>query len=492
MPYMVENNDGNYDVYKKGPDGGKTGKRLGRHKTAKDARAQISAINISEHSKALGVDEEALEAMDKGLTKFTQAETNYTVLSLTPGQACVNCRWFNSWGHSCNLVESWYPESIEPTGWCTQWDAVPVRAPEPIPVIVVESKDLEEAEEEEKGVLKTLKTILFDIFIGRKDGAEEPIVGFKALDDGTWFGIFSNNFQDKAREIIALKAWEEYAEKVNSGQKSYPALDFWHIDGTEVQGTATDLGVAGNFMWAKGVFNDNEQGRKWKEYYQNNGPWGMSHEFWFPKSKKSAEGVYWEIRSLDKVSVLPPTAAANEYTYFEGELDMPPVSQTQREHLVKALGSELGNKIADKATTKGAQLEDVVASKSMDADTAAMVKGLADDQALLAEAVVKMSDQFAAASAGNVPLATQVKHMADSVAALTTKVTEFMGMESPASKSDRTQLSDDSTSPQLQLLKKKNDEGVTQKSILEQILEGQTQFNLQTGSPAAPPETEGL
>lgn len=416
------------------------------------------------------------ESQNKGLRLFEQSDVAYVPVSTQPGKMCAGCRWFNTYGGEyskhpqCHIVQDW-PEAIEPTGWCNRWEASP-RFPteqEPLPVVIVEPTDMgidERAISDDPGVLKkALNAVLSLVGLGSGPGLE---VGLKVYGN-EWFGVWSNNFEDRENELFDHTAQDAYIKAVNAGELPMPKLKYWHIDHS-THGVATHIGRAGHFMWAKGVFTDDELGRAFSELYRKSKtPWRMSHGFAYPR-RMLVNGVYKSFVT-DEITTLPPMAAANFETWFIGGEKLVEVTKEQREALVAAVGDK-GNQIADMLNNRGQQLRDAgVQFKGMhpleDAEARKGIETLTDGQKTLAEAMAQMAESLKTMNDG-------VKANDDRFKAVESDIQEIKGllkMAPRATQNPATVVGD--TDPHLSLLKEKNRLN-GKKSIVEQIVEGET------------------
>lgn len=175
---------------------------------------------------------------------------------------------------------------------------------------------------------------------------------FKDLDDELrWLALHSNHYRDREREIFSGKAHQEYADWAMSEKGTLPTLRLWHAP-VDV-GDADMVGFDGSFMISTGTFR--------KEYQQlavnlkdSDEALGCSHGFQY-RPQDLRDGVYDRYRSFE-VSVLPVNAAANAYTAFIAEGDLPMLSDTQKDFIASKGGPELVAKVeaASASLTKAA------------------------------------------------------------------------------------------------------------------------------------------
>lgn len=448
-----------------------------------DARTEYALRKAEEEpsmSKQQGKPAEANEK--KSLRLYEQAEVAYTPVSMTPGVACANCRWFDTYSNEyggqqdrCYIIQNW-PDAIEPTGWCSHHELAKPYTPEPMPVVVVEeSEDTSEDERalsKDPGVLrKALKTVL--ALFGTNDGGLE--LGLK-VEGNEWFGIWSNNFQDREHELFDHTGQDAYVEAVNAGELAMPTLKFWHIDHS-THGIATHVGRAGHFMWAKGIFTDDALGQAFRELYRKSKtPWRMSHGFAYPR-RMLVDGVY-KMFVTDEITTLPPMAAANFETWFIGGEKLVEVTKEQREALVAAVGDK-GNQIADMLNDRGRQLREAgVSFKGLppleDAEARKDIDRIDGGQRAMAEAVTTMATSMKTLADTQTGQAGEIKSQGDRLTAIESNVKEIreaLSMAPRATQNPATVV--DEADPQLKLLKEKNRLN-GKKSILEQIAAGET------------------
>lgn len=418
----------------------------------------------------------------KSFGLYGQTEVDYVTLSKTPGEACAACRWFRTYGDefstqdACHIVEN-YPEAIEPTGWCNRFEARKRSdyQPEPMPVRIVEDDedDGERAISDDLGVLKKAFNALLAFAGGRGDGKLD--IGLK-VEGNEWFGVWSNNFEDRESEIFDHSAQDAYIKAVNAGELPMPALKYWHIDHS-THGVATHVGRAGHFMWAKGVFTDDDLGHAFRELYRKSKtPWRMSHGFAYPR-RMLVDGVY-KAFVTDEITTLPPMAAANFETWFIGGEKLVEVTKDQREALVAAIGDK-GNQIADMLNNRGQQLRSSgVNYKDMhlleDAEARKDIDQIATSQKTMAEAITAMAESVKAVTDGQQAMGEAQKAVGDRVTAVEgdiKEIKELLSMAPRASKHADTHV--DEADPELKMLLEKN-RRKGRKSIIEQVAAGET------------------
>lgn len=321
---------------------------------------------------------------DKGYTqmKYTQDEvkyTDYAVRRSPVNSVCQTCRFFighdpmMSGASNCHIVEC-YPLDIVGTGYCNQWTARKVMEPEPLEVVIVEESDDMDSEEMEVGMMArklegesyggavlSLKKELDALWQqmrsalpGRKK-TDEKFTAFKALGNGLWFAVFSNNFLDRDGEIITEKAWDRYLARAQSKFVPMPELWLAHIRGTK-HGQALWVGKAGHMIWAAGKFDDTPAGKAAEKYYKKrNGDTTMSHAFAYPiqakKTEDLPEGVkaVYDDLTVFEITTLEPGEEANPFTDFKTleELEAMPISDKERERIKAVFGQAADTVLAN-------------------------------------------------------------------------------------------------------------------------------------------------
>ncbi|NJL56843.1 hypothetical protein HC928_18100 [bacterium] len=178
---------------------------------------------------------------------------------------------------------------------------------------------------------------------------------FKALGGGVWFAAYTNNFEDREKQILSEAAHDRYIARVNAGFTPMPELWHWHIPGTR-HGEAKSIGRAGHIVWAAGVFDNTPEGHAAETYYRKAKDIELSHGFTYP-AWALKDGVYHDYNTFE-ISTLPPGKAANPYTSFK-EIDMP-MTEEQKASLRSLFGERAEDVInmASQAETAGKALEE--------------------------------------------------------------------------------------------------------------------------------------
>lgn len=308
-----------------------------------------------------------MDEKEKAITRLTQTEAAYTTLSEKRGQACANCRWFaanGEYGATCHLIDNW-PADILPTGHCSRWEIIPaMKPPEPVQVnIEAETVNLVQTEEgameldappdaqdEKPGLVERLKSLF--------SRAPQPDIrpGFKVFKQGgknMWVAWWSNDFQDRAQEIISRKAHDRYIARVDAGFVPLPELWFWHVKGTR-HGQAQWIGRIDHMMLAVGEFDDTPIARKMLKHYQK-ADLAVSFGFLYPRWALK-EGVYEDYNAFE-ISPLPPDEAANPFTKFE-DIEMP-LTEKKRKALEMILGKPLAEQLIANTEQASKELEEM-------------------------------------------------------------------------------------------------------------------------------------
>lgn len=285
----------------------------------------------------------------KTFVPISQIEAAYTPLSAISGQACANCRFYQTDPNgftACVLIANG-PETILATGYCNRWEAMPempMFEETPLPVIVVGEVEYEGEMDKaisEPGILRKAIDAIVNILKPAKAQTQ-----FKSLGGGYWIAWYSNNLEDREKEIIAAEAHDKFISRVKAGIMPYPELWFWHIPGT-AHGKAIWLDRIGHMTVALGRFSETPLGGVMKAHYENNAPmYAMSHGFTADKNNALKNGVWYDINTFE-ISPLSPDAAANVFTLFSEVKTM--ASEQALAALKTLLTKGLGEADGDKA-----------------------------------------------------------------------------------------------------------------------------------------------
>jgi hypothetical protein len=264
-----------------------------------DVRCHEDAGRAKQHLAALQMN------VEKSMARLTQAETNYTPLSVTDGQACANCRWFSQREAfaACHIVQN-FPDEILATGWCNRHE---IRAPAlpPDPDVAMEERSLWES---------------FKAWWQRWQPGRDPVTSsFKAYGD-YWHGAWTNNVRDREGEWISAKAIDAYLHRVDIGMTPLPYLCVWHGGDKARIGEATQMSAIDYngivIVSAIGTFDRTPDAQRAKDFYnRTKTPQRMSHGFVYPRAALK-ERVYHAFNTFE-LTILPPHRAANAYTAFE-------------------------------------------------------------------------------------------------------------------------------------------------------------------------------
>jgi 2'-5' RNA ligase len=176
--------------------------------------------------------------------------------------------------------------------------------------------------------------------IFRRPRKDEIAVGFKALGGGWWLATFTNNFEDRHKEILAEDGHDRYIARADRGLVPMPVLDHWHIDGSE-HGKAVWVGRAGHMVFAAGRFDATPMGRAAEKTYQRHpGKYKVSQKFLYPRWAEK-NGVIYDYNAY-KISTLPDGTEANPFTGFISieEDKLMPLSEEKKKSLRELFGSE--------------------------------------------------------------------------------------------------------------------------------------------------------
>lgn len=224
--------------------------------------------------------------------------------------------------------------------WGDERLEVELTQPDPITVEPEETQPAVEAlvEEEPESMLeKGLKRIRQILTPAPK---EEFAIGFKALGGGWWLATFTNNFEDRHKEILAEDGHDRYVARLDSKLIPMPKLRHWHIAGSE-HGQAQWAARAGHMVFAVGRFDDTAMGRAAEKHYQRNpGKYNISHKFLYPVWAEK-QGVIYDYNAYE-ISTLPVGTEANPFTGFISieEDKLMPLSEEKKKSLRSLFGSE--------------------------------------------------------------------------------------------------------------------------------------------------------
>ncbi len=193
----------------------------------------------------------------------------------------------------------------------------------------------------------------------------------KAANGELWHVAWATNaFEDREREIFAVKALERFIAE-NAANESKGTFDFWHIPGTDFAEKKLQVGI-GRFLFEAGPYLDTDIGQAAKaffEQYPSGHPdiapegWGSSPEYRYLPEDRS-DGVYdwlW----ITRTSTLPKSAAANVWTQSGLQEVKMQLTPEQLKAMETVFGPDRAKQIVSEGQTKTADLEAAgVATKS--------------------------------------------------------------------------------------------------------------------------------
>lgn len=301
----------------------------------------------------------------KGI-KLSQESAAYVLPASDAAKSCGACRWFCGVGEygselngatqpHCTIVDNW-PLPIRETGGCNRFEAYPVEQEESLAEEIAD--ELAEALQEYVSETRESKQGVFERIIKAAKTALSPqttVAAFKS-DGNRWWAIYSNSYMDKEIEAFRQKAFDDYIARVETKQRDYPELWFWHIPLRA--GKADFIARHNNMMLAAGTFYDNPLGEFFKEFYRKTKEkFTVSHGFVYPSGTK-VNGVYHYVDTFE-ISPIPAStgAEANEFTMFIGSSQELKVTKEQQEKLASIFGADKAAHIitlAEQADNKGA------------------------------------------------------------------------------------------------------------------------------------------
>ena len=231
-------------------------------------------------------------------------------------------------------------------------------------------------EPQRESLFKRISKALSDAVNGKP--ARPAASGFKVYNvngSARWLAWWTNNFEDRDKEIFSAKAIDDYIARVDAGVIDMPELWFWHIPGTR-HGQADWMARIDHMAVAAGTFDDSPRGKAAQRHYaKQRKPYGVSHGFLFPASALK-DGVYSSFNTFE-ISPLPIQEAANPYTAFSIEKVKEMALTTEKVRALKALfGEEEAERIiadtleASKAVDSlGAKFKDFVKMTEADYQT---------------------------------------------------------------------------------------------------------------------------
>lgn len=300
----------------------------------------------------------------KGI-KLSQESAAYVLPASDAAKSCGACRWFCGVGEyngdigngtpHCTIVDNW-PLPIRETGGCNRFEAYPVEQEESLAEEIAD--ELAEALQDYVSETREGKQGVFERIIKAAKTALSPqttVAAFKS-DGDRWWAVYSNSYMDKEIEAFRQKAFDDYIARVETKQRDYPELWFWHIPLRA--GKADFIARHNNMMLAAGTFYDTPLGEFFKEFYRKTKErFTVSHGFVYPSGTK-VNGVYHYVDTFE-ISPIPAStgAEANGFTMFIGSSQELKVTKEQQEKLASIFGADKAAHIitlAEQADNKGA------------------------------------------------------------------------------------------------------------------------------------------
>lgn len=284
-----------------------------------------------------------------GVDRLSQDEAHYTVTAKSADVSCATCRWFDTATDYCGIVKS-TPVDIAADGGCDRHELKAGALPEPVEVAEViksEPETLEPPIELPVAVSETQAPTIIqrvkNLFTPKPDDSAFQV--FKAADGKHyWIARYTNNFEDRDKEILSQKAHESYVARVDLGFVPPPELWAYHTKGSR-HGQADQVWMHENFVFAIGHFDNTPEGEQAIKGYQSlKGKIELSHGFTFPKWALK-DGVYESYNTFE-ISTLPVNAASNPFTSFE-EIDTMARTEKQTEWIRKIGGDALVKRVED-------------------------------------------------------------------------------------------------------------------------------------------------
>lgn len=346
-----------------------SGETVKCHDTVEQAKSHLAALEANV---------EDAKSLIKQATVFSQAQVGYEPLSTHKGQACANCVFYRATAYDgieyphCLIVCNDDPNPIEPTGYCTHWEAKPEPPPEIAETIteavtgaienmstvisgaMAEAMPMAETEYEiptKESAFMRLKKTLF---------GNKPLPAFSVHKgkDGKWYWVanYTNAYEDKEDEIFTEKAHENFIARVDMGLVDKPELWTWHVKGSK-HGKADVLFGVGRMVVAIGHFEDTPAAKNAIKFYQKNaGKIKLSHGAIAP-TWAVHDGIIESYNTFE-ISTLPDGMEANPYTSFEAVKQMQPNEQ-KLAFVTAALGKEKTEEIVASLADKSKELDEM-------------------------------------------------------------------------------------------------------------------------------------
>lgn len=284
MPYAVRKRGDEYDVVNTD-----TGESKGKSKS-RAAASKLLHANTKELEYSGAVWEH----------QISKDAAGYDPLGGTDKEACANCHWFDS-PDGCLLVSG----DVSPTGLSNLWRAVEEYTPTPIQVEVTNWG------EKSIGKAEKIKQWLSNLFVERPS-QDAPPVGFrpiymtKEVNGQTRATlVFSNNFEDRHKQIIPEVVHTDYIEWANR-TGLYPEFQVWHKGVKSRWGQADAIVRIDHFTVATGLVDPGHE--ELAESFANDPNTGVSNGYYALYTPNYKEFMMWY---PFEISALPATEAAN-------------------------------------------------------------------------------------------------------------------------------------------------------------------------------------
>lgn len=513
MPWMKVKEGDKVKVYKKGEDGKPVGSALGTHDSEKDADAQIAALHANvddskkaESSEADGTtgegplnepkteqkpakkkpkkgskDWDELGGLPESMGKLDPDDPRVQYNPIGGlnggGKACANCQWFipgymSGGGERCQVVEG----PIFPTGLSNLWLARQTEQPEqePMPVVIVgqDEKQYKTSSTSQVDIdAKTVETIerspsliaRLKSLLGIADSTAQQTAkalqlqfgaetGFKAIGDNRWVAWWTNNFQDKHKEIFPAAAIDRFIERCDKEELPMPELWHWHM--YVPHGKADWLGRIDHLSLATGTFYDTQVAQAMKKEYQSK-DYAVSHGYLFLKEEKDADGVYQDFYTYE-ISPLPMGKEANPITWFGVKEQMNTLTPEKKAHLEAIVGVSTAAALIQAGEEKSKQMEalgikfkELGQGEAQSTETGNTVE--AGNKEIL-QAFKEVADRFTVLEQKIVDLTSQNKEREERLVALESFLKESFALQPRASRAAQTVL--DQSNPYLVMLGK--------------------------------------
>lgn len=400
-----------------------------------------------------------------GVDRLSQDEAHYTTAAKSTDLSCATCRWFDAATDYCGIVKS-TPVDIAADGGCDRHEAKAGALPEPVEVAEVIKGEPETPEKpvelpvtvavsDSNGIVNKIVKTVKQAFTPKPDDSAFQV--FKAADGKHyWIARYTNNFEDRDKEILSQKAHESYVARVNLGLVEAPELWIYHAKGTK-HGQADEIWMHAGFIFAFGHFDDTEEAKSAIKYYQREKDIELSHGFTYPKWGKTADGVYESYNTFE-ISTLPKGAASNPFTSFE-EIETMALSAKQEATIEKVIGkdglkriqalhsnAEDMKQVLDAAEVKRKDFVETQPTESIEAGSGEAIKTLLADMIAVQAALVEEIDGFKAELAtSKTAQETAVKSVTENKTTITQLTADLAAVKAQLSARPKTASTDPAT-----------------------------------------------